>query len=204
MCSAKASTDCDPLDRLPATFSYSAARAAGLSNARIYQLRDQGLVERVGRGLYRRRDADPGVDLDLLEIALKAPRGTLSLTSALAHHDLIDDIPDVIHIALPRGHRRPQVTPPVAWHAFDVDTFDIGRNMIDLDNDVAIGLYSPERCVVDAFRLPHIVGYETTYIALRRWLRRHGNHLSTLEEMASHFSRAQRRLRGALEVLTSE
>ena len=37
MSSSKTNTDCDPFDRLPATFSYSTARAAGLSNARIYK-----------------------------------------------------------------------------------------------------------------------------------------------------------------------
>lgn len=204
MCSAKVKTDRDPLDRLPATFSYSAARAAGLSNARIYKLRDEGRVERIGRGLYRHRTADPDVDLDLLEVAIKAPRVTLCLASALAHHNLVDDNPAVNHLALPRGHRRPQVTAPVAWHAFDIDTYDVGRIMIDLGNDTAMGIYNPERCVIDAFRLPHITGYETAYIALRRWLRQPGNYPLALVEVARQFPQARRRLLGALEVLTSE
>lgn len=191
-------------DELPATFSYAAARAAGMSNALIYQLRDDGAITQVARGLYRRGDADAHVDLDLLEIAQKAPRATICLTSALAHHNLIDDNPAAIHIALPRGSRYPEVTPPVTWHSFDNATFDIGRETIDIDAETVTGIYGPERCIVDAFRLRHIVGYETANIALRRWLRSHGNHPAALCEFARQFPRTQRKIRETLEVLVSD
>ena len=47
--------------RLPSVFTYSGARAAGLSAERLYAYRDQGLVEQIGRGLYRWADA-PEID----------------------------------------------------------------------------------------------------------------------------------------------
>lgn len=81
------------LEALPATFSYTQARRRGLSKRRLYRLRDEGLIEPMGRGLYRRRDAPVAVDVDLLEIARRASSPTLCLTTALARHGLTDEIP---------------------------------------------------------------------------------------------------------------
>lgn len=61
----------------------------------------------LGRGLYRWADA-PAADLDLIEIAERAPRATLCLETALAHHDLVDATPASIDIAIPRGETRPK------------------------------------------------------------------------------------------------
>lgn len=77
----------------PATFSYSEARRRGLGDRRLYALRDSGVLEQLGRGLYRRTDLAFAVDPDLLEIAHRAARATLCLTTALAQHGLTDTIP---------------------------------------------------------------------------------------------------------------
>ena len=47
---------------LPATFTYSQARAAGLTKHQLYRLRDRGEVEAIGHGLYRQTSA-PLADL---------------------------------------------------------------------------------------------------------------------------------------------
>jgi predicted transcriptional regulator of viral defense system len=83
------------LRTLDPVFSYARARRAGLSKRAIYRLRDQGLIEPVGRGIYRRADAPPA-DLDLLEIVARAPRATLCLATALARHGLCDLIPAAV------------------------------------------------------------------------------------------------------------
>ncbi len=127
------------LEGLPPTFSYSQARQLGLSDYRLYALRDAGLVEVLGRGLYRRADAAP-TELDLVEIAHRAPEATLCLTSALAQHDLTDLIPSSIDIALPRGRRRPHVQAPVTWHAFAAASFEIDRDQLRLDDQISIGI----------------------------------------------------------------
>ena len=93
-------------------------------------LQDEGAIERIGRGIYRRTDAEIA-DLDLLEIAIKTPKATLCLTSALAQHDLTDTIPSVIDIALPRGEWQPITSASVRWHKFAISTFDIGRLMLE-------------------------------------------------------------------------
>jgi hypothetical protein len=190
----------DRLKGLPATFTYTQAREFGLTDHTLYRLRDNHLIEPLGRGLYERTDLANG-DPDLLAIATRAPRATLCLRSALARHGLIDDIPAEIDIALPRGTRTPRMDAPVRWHHFDAATFDLGREELDLGAGRIIGLYSPERCVIDAFRLSGTEGPELGNEALRRWLRRRGASPSALLKLAAQLPRAEASLRRSLQIL---
>ena len=121
----------DRLAGLPAVFRWRQARQAGLHDPRLQQLLAEGAIERLGHGRYLRTDVGP-VDTDQLELAVAAPSATLCLSSALAHHDLTDQIPAHIDVAVPRGQRRPATRAPVRWHQFAVDTFALGRDEVDL------------------------------------------------------------------------
>lgn len=150
-----------PSTQLPSglspVFTYSDAIAAGLSAERLYRYRDEGHIEQLGRGLYRRTDA-PSADHNLLEIAHRVPEGTLCLVTALACHGLTDVIPDRIDVAIPRGRRIPALKAPLDVHVFAKDTFGLGREAIRIGNGLTIGLYSAERSVVDVVRLRHREG----------------------------------------------
>ena len=186
---------------LPAVFSYSRARAAGVSSDRLHSYCARGIVEQIGRGLYRWTDS-PEADANLLEIAHRAPQGTLCLVSALARHGLTDIIPPQIEVAIPRGSRIPVLQSPVCFHVFASKTFDLGREELELGDRVSLGLYSAERSVIDVVRLRHQEGAEIAWEALRRWLRRRGNNPSRLIKLAARFHGAERAIRTALEVVT--
>lgn len=185
---------------LPPTFSFQEARALGLSKRALYALRDAGEIESISHGLYRRQDA-PFENEDLIEVARRAPTGTLCLGTALSRYDLSDDIIAVLDIAVPRGTHVPKTRTRVQWHRFDPATFNVGREQLNLGSGTTIGLYTPERCIVDAFRLRGREGHEMANEALRRWIRRPGTQPSSLLAMAAHFPRAVTPLRHALEVL---
>jgi hypothetical protein len=187
------------LEQLPATFSYRQALDRGVTKWQLYRWRDQGVLEPLGRGLYRRMDA-PLADLDLIEVAHRAPQATLCLTTALVRHDLSDAIPASHDVALPKGRRRPIVTAPVTWHTFDAGTFDIGRETEALDEDMTIGLYNATRTIVDVVRLAPRRGSDVAVEALRRWLRAGGTP-SDLLEMANNFPRTLSRLETMLEIM---
>lgn len=189
------------LDALPSTFTYSQARAAGLSRGTLYRLRDRGVLTRIGHGLYQRvSESAVDLDLDLVEIAVRAARPTLCLTTALARHGLTDEIPGAYDVAIPAGSRAPAVSTPVVWHRFAADTFDIGRESFVIDASIEMGMYTAERCIVDAFRLRGHQPAELGTEALRRWLRR-GGQPADLLEMAGNFRRAATPIRKTLEIL---
>ena len=185
---------------LPSTFTYAEALAAGLSKHALYRLRDEGEIEPLSRGLYRRTDRDVA-DLELLEVAQRAPQATLCLTTSLARHGLSDEIPQALDVALPRGARAPVTATPVTWHHFECATFDLGRTLVRLDGARTIGLYTAERSIIDAFRNRGQAGHELGHEALRRWLRRRGANPAALLKLAASFPRGVTALRNALEIL---
>jgi hypothetical protein len=194
---AAMATDAELLAALPQVFRFSEALEE-INEWQLHRLIASGAVTAMSRGLYR-KSAWLG-DEDLAEVAAKAPRATICLRSALARHDLIDDIPAEIDIAVPRGSWTPQLSSPIKWRHFDADTYDIGREDLDLGGGGSIGLYSAERSIIDAYRLRHLTGADMANEALRRWLR-HGGQPSNLLHVTKSFPRAMTPIRQALEVL---
>jgi predicted transcriptional regulator of viral defense system len=187
----------DPLSSLPDTFRYTQA-LEHLNERQFRSLLADRRITPVARGLYRKSEWNG--DEDLIEIAYKAPRATIALRSALARHDLIDDIPRRIDIAVPRGSWTPSLVVPVRWHHFAEATFDVGRTTLDTEAG-DIGIYSPERSIIDAFRLRQYEGDEVAVEALKRWLRQ-GGHPSDLLVIAESFPRVVTPLRKLLSVIS--
>jgi predicted transcriptional regulator of viral defense system len=176
--------------------------ARDLPQPQLRALIEAGAIERIGWGIYRRMDLPPA-DLDLIEIGARSSLATLCLASALARHELIDEIPARIDIAIPRTARIPRSDAPIRWHYFDAGTFNLGRTLIPIDGeDAQIGIYSPERSIIDAFRLRGSEGYEMATEALSNWLKRRGSHPAALLQIAAQLPRATTPLIRALNVLS--
>lgn len=185
------------LAALPDTFRYAEALER-ISERQLRRLIEDGQVTAMSRGLYRKSEWFG--DEDLIEIAARSPDATICLRSALARHDLIDDIPAEVDIAVPRGSWTPDTRAAVRWRHFDPDTFEIGRELVDIGGDRSIGLYSPQRSIIDAFRLRHLDGPDLANEALKRWLRG-GGQPSELLAMGKAFPRTLTTLRETLEIL---
>ncbi|WP_347042875.1 type IV toxin-antitoxin system AbiEi family antitoxin domain-containing protein [Brachybacterium nesterenkovii] len=184
-----------------AAITPSTADRSGMSRASLYRAADAGDLTRIARGIYLPAKA-PAADWNLIEAATRRPDATICLTSALAHHDLIDTIPDTLDVAIPRGSRSPATEQAITWHQFDAATFTMGRGSLAIDgSDLTIGLYSPERCIADAFRLRGQLDYEIARDALTEWLRR-GGKPNQLMQVALQLPRAKAPVLRALEALS--
>lgn len=185
---------------LVSSFTDRQASAAGLTRALRGRLVEDGALIRFSRGLYRRADIG-AADLDLIEAALRSPLATICLTSALALHELTDEIPAALDLALPRRKWHPAGPVVAQWHSFDPGTFAIGRYLFEVDPGVSIGCYSAERSIIDAFHTRGLTGTDVAVEALKRWLRRPGSQPAQLVDLATSWPRALAPLRRALEVL---
>lgn len=188
------------LRALPVAFTREAALQAGISAALLERLAKEGEVKRLAHGLYLNADAEL-LNLDLAEARLRSSLTTICLTSALARHDLIDEIPARIDLALPRGKRLPYVHAPVQWHKYDPATFDVGRQTESLGRGLDIGIYDAPRTIVDAFNPRLGLPREQAIEALRNWLRRKGSQPSILLAIAEHWPHARAGLIEVLQVL---
>ncbi|WP_433219448.1 type IV toxin-antitoxin system AbiEi family antitoxin domain-containing protein [Microtetraspora malaysiensis] len=163
------------LDRLGPTFTAARAREGGIGSNALARLRESGLIWELSRGVYRKSDAPLTMHVDLLAACTRVPHGVLCLETALTVHDLTDELPGEVNLAVPRGGPLPRITyPPVRVHRFAGATFEEGLEIREVAPGEHVRIYSPARSVVDCMRLRHRVGDEVALRALRFSLRRRG------------------------------
>ncbi|MGH3491379.1 MAG: type IV toxin-antitoxin system AbiEi family antitoxin domain-containing protein [Actinopolymorphaceae bacterium] len=195
--------DAERLSALPATFTTGEALQADVHPRDLYRMRDQGDLLELSRGVFRRADAPVPRYPDLLAVAHRAPQAVVCLTSALAVHDLTDQVPAAVHIAVPRTARPPRIDhPPIEVSRFDVDTFELGVELVEAAEGERVRVYSAARTVVDVFRLRARLGESTALIALRRYVAGRDARVGELVEFARALHVAGP-LRAALDVLTA-
>jgi len=172
--------------QLPASFTTAQAAEHGVPRWRLYELRDKGLVVSLSRGVWRLADAPPTAHESLVAVSLRAPRGTVCLVSALSFHDLTDEIPSAVDLAVARGHNRPHIDyPPVAVHVFDADTFELGREHREVAAGETVPIYNEVRSVIDAIRLRHRIGSDVAFGAAKALVGRRRSAVNELVEVGT-------------------
>lgn len=160
---------------LSPTFTTAQARQALLSPRDLASLVASGEVDELSRGVYRRTNAPETAHADLLAVCTRAPRAVVCGESALALHELIDDIPAAVHIAVPRGSRRPTIAyPPTVVAQYTAKTFSLGVEPFEAAPGETIPVYNAARSVVDAMRHRGQIGEALALSSLGRYLRRSG------------------------------
>lgn len=161
------------IEALPPTFTTRTALVHGLHPRDLYRMRDDGVLIELSRGVFRQADAPVPSWPDLLAVAYRAPNAIVCCVSALVVHDLTDEIPIAVQLALPRSHRAPRIDhPPTEVFRFASATFELGLSALEAAPGENVRVYSAERTVVDLMRLRHRLGEPLALAALRRYLRR--------------------------------
>jgi predicted transcriptional regulator of viral defense system len=123
----------------------------GITATTVSRMAQQRLIVQLSRGLYQLPDAPLDANHSLAEVAKLIPRGVICLRSALAFHELTDEIPARIWVAIGVRDWRPRVThPPVQIVPYGPKMFDTGidRHMIE---GVPVRIYSAAKTIVDLF-----------------------------------------------------
>jgi len=157
---------------LPATFTTRTARGLGVHPRDLYSWRDEGQIIELSRGVFRRSDAPSATYPDLLAVAYRVPRAVVCCVAAAAVHDLTDELPAAVQIAVPNGSATPMIDyPPTTSFRFDPETFELGLSRVEAASGEWVRIYSPTRTVVDLMRLRGRLGEPLAYSALHRYLR---------------------------------
>lgn len=158
---------------LPATFTTHTALLQGLHPRDLYRLRDDGEVLELSRGVFRRADAPAASMPDLLAVAYRVPAAIVCCVSAAVVHDLTDEMPLLVQIAVSRRQRPPRINyPPTEVFRFGAATLELGLSSVEAAPGEHVRIYSAERTIVDLMRLRRRFGEPLTFAALRRYLRR--------------------------------
>lgn len=99
-------------------FTVDQARAHGVSSQLINHHTRNGRFESVRRGLYRLRGFPTSEHDEMREkwMAVGMDKAVLSHESALALLELSDNVPDIVHLLVPRRHRGLRRPPGVVLH----------------------------------------------------------------------------------------
>jgi len=163
----------EPLDRLKKLSEKSPliqrgdALVAGLSSNALTELTRNGVLLRVGRGLYQLADCE-APNPELVEVSRHHPKGVIVLVSALAFHGIGSQRASKVWLQLPINSPTPTSKwPPLRIvrsrlpEAFTegVETHEIGGHPVRIT--------SVDRTVVDCFKHRSLVGLDVAVEALR-------------------------------------
>jgi predicted transcriptional regulator of viral defense system len=153
-------------------FRVKEAIKAGVHPRTLYTMRDEGIVEKLGRGVYRFSDMPVLGNPDLATVAMKVPKGVICLISALSYHEITTEIPHQIYLALPRGAEPPRLAyPPLRIFWFSGPAFEEGIENHNVDG-IPIMVYNPEKTLADCFKYRNKIGLDVVLEALKFYRQR--------------------------------
>ncbi len=176
------------------------AMKLGIHPRTLYELRDDALLERLDRGLYRLADAKPLGSPDFVTVALKVPRGVICLISALAFHRMTAQIPHAVYLAISANDQAPALRyPPLRLFWYSKPAFEDGVTDVIMDG-IKIRIYSAERTLADCFKYRNKIGIDVCVEALNLYRRRGRMKLDRLEHYAK-LCRVERVMRPYMEAI---
>lgn len=142
-------------------------QARGLPKDYLYILAGEGVIERIGRGLYQWPGKDLGRNQSLAEVSIRAPKAVVTLLSALNFHNITTQNPHQIWLAIDRKAWRPEISyPPVRFVTMSGEALHVGVETHLIDG-VPIKVFNPAKTVADCFKFRNKIGLDVALEALR-------------------------------------
>ena len=158
-------------ESLPSTFTTGTALAHSVHPRDLYTWRDGGRLVELTRGVFRRADAPPASYPDALAVSYRSPRAILCCVSAAVVHELTDELPLAVQIAVPKRSHIPVIDhPPVQVLRFEESAFELGLSSFEAAPGEHTRVYDPARTVVDLMRFRRRFGEPVAHTALHRYL----------------------------------
>lgn len=146
--------------------------AEGVTASTVSRLEREGAIVRLARGLYQLPDASIDAHHTLAEAAKLVPKGVICLTSALAYHELTDQIPAKVWIAIgPKDWRPKFLYPPARFAHFPSIHLRTGVEHHTIDG-VNVPIFGIAKTIADLFRYRRSIGVNVALEGLREALRK--------------------------------
>ncbi len=163
-------------------FKTSEARTMGIPARMLVYFCDQGILERMGRGIYRIVNEETGLALDLEGLVLTTmsiPNGVVCLISALHFYELTDQIMREYWIAIPNVDKSPKRP---HTRIIRMRNITLGQTQIKIGK-YELRIFDRERTVVDSFRY---LDYEIGIKALQEYLKSGKNNKPDLDKLVKY------------------
>lgn len=146
------------------------AQELGIDPKTISEMYEAGLLDKLGRGLYRLFDLPPLDYPDLVQVALRVPSAVICLLSALSFHNLANEIPHKVYIALPQSVKRPRIKYPpidVVWLSEVAYEAGVEEHLLD---GVSVSIYGKAKTITDCFKFRNKIGKDVALEALKEYV----------------------------------
>ena len=175
--------------------------AHGIWRANLRDYVEQGVLTRVGRGLYTLVGVEAGENHSLAEVGKRVPQGTVCLLSALRFHGLTTQQPHETWLALDGRARSPKADSlALRIVRFTGSALSEGREEHVIEG-VPVKIYNPAKTVADCFKFRNKIGLDVALEALRETWRARRCGMSELMRYA-RVCRVANVMRPYLESLT--
>ena len=158
-------SDLEPL-ALRTFFRQRDAAEAGVYSRELRRLLDDGSVEQIERGLYRRTDAEITEHFTRAAVCARVPDAVLCLLTALNVYDIGTQLPAQVWIAIPHKARTPTTNLPIRVVRFSGASLRYGIEDVEFEG-VPARITSPARTIIDCFRFRRTVGVDVALEAIR-------------------------------------
>lgn len=153
---------------------------AGVPRAYLRRLQDEGLLVRVGRGLYQLAETEWSKSHSLAEAARAVSHGVICLLSALQFHELTTQLPHEVWMLI--GHkkwapRNSSVSLRIVRATGEALTAGVEHHNIE---QVRVPVTNPAKTVADCFKYRNKVGIDVAIEALRDCI---GHRRATVDEL---------------------
>lgn len=170
----------------------------GVSRTQLRRLLERGLIERVGRGLYRLSGSPLTERHHFAEAARRVPAGVICLLSALRFHGLTTQNPFEVWMAVNRKAWRPRVShPPLRLFYLSGAPLTEGVEEHEISG-VIVRVFGAAKTVADCFKFRNKIGIDVAVEALREYRRVHPKRLEAVWKYAE-VDRVMRVIRPYLE-----
>lgn len=132
---------------------------------------DEGLLTRIGRGVYATASGMNAANITLAHVAKAVPKGVICLLSALRFHEIGTQMPHKVWLALDRRAAKPLLAKPkihLVRFSGPALTEGIERHMVA---GVEIHVYSPAKTIADCFKYRNKIGLDVALEALKDAIR---------------------------------
>jgi predicted transcriptional regulator of viral defense system len=179
------------------------AMRLGIHPRTIYQLRDEGLLEQLAKGIYRLIEVPDFSEPDLVLVSKKIPQGIICLISALAYHEITTQIPHFVYVAIPNKARPSRLEyPPLRYFRYSEKVYSSGVETT-LIGGYPVKIYNIEKTLADCVKFRNKIGMDIVIEALKLYWQRKGTQIDKLYEYAK-INRIEKILQPIMETIVSQ
>ncbi len=175
----------------------------GIHPRTLYQMRDQGLLEQLAKGIYRLIEIPDFSEPDLVLVSKKIPHGIICLISALAYYEITTQIPHFVYIAIPSKSRQSNLDyPPIRYFRYSEKVYNSGIETL-LIGGYPVKIFNIEKTLADCIKFRNKIGMDIVIEALKMYWQRRNTNIDRLYDYA-RLNRVEKILQPIMETIVSQ